>query len=193
MVSRSRPVRGVSAICWALVGLLGGHFLAYLALYPDAHEHADALSRSGHGWLVLAGPAVVLALAVALVAGLVGGHRGGFTGVPFRALAGIQVTAFLSLELGERLLAGLDAAALFHELIGHGLWLVLLIGVGVQLITARIGSTASQALARAAAATPQRPRGQLRAPRVATLIGRLIAASRIGLHGSRAPPRPKLT
>jgi hypothetical protein len=72
-------------------------------------------------------------------------------GVPFRTLATVQVTAFVAIEIGERIASGADHAALSHELFGHAMWVVLLVGIVVQLLMARIGSTASRLVAEAAA------------------------------------------
>jgi hypothetical protein len=180
--------RSLAAIAWALLGLFVGHFLAYLAVYPDAHTHADALSRSGHGWLWIAGPAVAVAAALAVLGGLVGGRRGHTDGVPFRTLALVQITAFVSLELGERIAGGADAPALLHDLFGHALWVVLLVGIVVQLLIARIGSTASRLLAEAAASpVPRRP-----VPRIVTVwlgfVDRPLPSRQRIQPPGRAPP-----
>jgi hypothetical protein len=165
-----------------------GHFLAYRLIYPEAHAHTDALSRSGHGWLWLAGPAVGLACAVALSAGLLGGRRYGPGGVSFRVLAGAQVLAYVSIELGERLASGTNVAGLAHELIDHDLWLVLLVGTVLQLLAAAVGSVISRAVAGAAARRPASMAPTLQLVTLVTLRGRLIPVDPRHVHASRAPP-----
>jgi hypothetical protein len=178
-------LRGVAALAWALVGLLSGHFIAYLAVFPDADIHNDVLTRTGHGWLWIAGPAIAMGLAIAVAAGLVSGRRSGARGVSFRALAAIQVTTFVAIELAER--AAMGADTFLHELFGHGLWIVLIIGIAVQLVTARIGSTASELVAEAARAPKDRP-GR---PRPLTILRDSVVAihdQAQATHHSRGPP-----
>jgi hypothetical protein len=177
--------RAVSALAWGLVGLLCGHLIAYLAVYPDADFHDDVLTRTGHGWLWIAGPAIAMGLAVAVAAGLVSARRSAARGVPFRTLAAIQVTTFVGVELAER--AAMGADAFLHELFGHGLWIVLIIGVAVQLVTARIGSTASELVADAAIAPMSRPAGS-RPPIVLGGVDFVLHALIGHAHHSRAPP-----
>jgi hypothetical protein len=183
----SRP--GLVTIAWAIVGLIGGHTLAYAALYPDRYVRADVLTRTGHDWLWLAGPAVIVALAVAIGAGMLGPQRG--RGIGFTGLARIQVTAFIAVEFGERMAAGMAGTALVSEFFDRGLWLILLIGILVQLITARLGAAASAAVAAAAAAVwagDQPPRPVSR-PRILVVPPpRRPASLPSVIHGARAPP-----
>ena len=180
---------GLLTVAWAIVGLIGGHMLAYAALYPDRYLRADVLTRTGHDWLWLAGPAVIVALAVALGAGMLGPRRG--RGIAFPGLARIQITAFVAVEVGERLVAGMDGAALVRELLEQGFWLILLIGILVQLITARLGAAASTAVAAVAAAVAavERPPRRGGRPRVVNVPSRRRPDSLPSLlPRARAPP-----
>jgi hypothetical protein len=185
MTPQLARMRALAALGWGLVGLLSGHFIAYLAVFPDADVHDDILTRTGHGWLWIAGPAIVMALAIAVAAGLVSGRRGGSRGVPFRTLATIQVTTFVAIELVER--AAMGADTFVHELFGHGLWMVLVVGILVQLVTARVGSTASELLAEAATPRVDRPR-RPRRPTVLPERRFALATRALVLHPGRGPP-----
>ena len=175
---------------WAVVGLLIGHVAAYDLVYPDGHVHAPVLAASGHEWLSLLEPSLVLGVLIAIVAGFIGSRRSHrCREARFRVLAVIQVGAFLGIELLERLGHGLTVADITHELTDHGLWLVLVIGVVAQLSTAWLASAASRSIAEAAQVQAQpRVRVRLR-PRVpASVVDRPVPTRAMRAHGSRAPP-----
>jgi hypothetical protein len=174
---------------WAVVGLLIGHVASYDLVYPDGHVHAEVLAASGHQWLWLLEPSIVLGLVVAVLAGFVGSRGHQRRVARFRMLAGIQVGAFLGIEVAERLAHGVTPTEILHQLTDHGLWLVLVIGVAAQLLTAWFGSAASRFIADAAhqgprrrSALPPRP-GSLR-----PLVSHLASTPVVHAHGSRAPP-----
>jgi hypothetical protein len=174
---------------WAIVGLLIGHVAAYDLVYPDGHVHAQVLDATGHQWLWILEPSLVLGVLIAAIAGLIGSRSGHPREVRFRLLAVIQISAFLGIEVFERLGHGLTLPDITHEFTDHGLWLVLLIGIGAQLLTAWLGSATSRSIADVAAVTslPRRPRtarpGVLRPVTSAPVTPRLHR-----VHGSRAPP-----
>ena len=175
---------------WAVVGLLIGHVASYDLVYPDGHVHAEVLAASGHQWLWLLEPSIILGLVVALLAGFVG-SRGPVRRVArFRLLVVIQVGAFLGIEVAERLAHGVTPTEIIHQLTDHGLWLVIVIGVAAQLLTAWLGSAASRFIANAAqqdAASPGRRGRPARGPAAAHLASR-IAHAWCMRNGSRAPP-----
>ncbi len=73
-----KQVRGTPMLvvfCWAVVGLLIGHVASYDLVYPDGHVHAQVLEASGHQWLWLLEPSVMLGLLIASVAGFVGARE----------------------------------------------------------------------------------------------------------------------
>jgi len=188
---RSRS--GLLATAWALVGVLGGHLLTYALLFPDAHVHDAVLRDSGHAWTGLLGPAVLTAVAVAIALGLLGGARRDQTrGVRFTTLVLIQVGLFAGLELAERIASsGLTIDSLEHNLTGHGLAGILLIGSVIQVVTAWLGSAVSRLVAAVAerlAAAP--PRRRLAHPHLVPVSVSLPAARPVRAHGSRGPPRP---
>jgi hypothetical protein len=151
---------------WAIVGLLFGHMAAYDLVYPDGHVHAQVLASTGHGWLSIVEPSIIVALLIAVVAGLVGSRAGTRRVARFRVLAFIQVGAFLGMELLERLGHGLTAADIGHELVDHGLWLVLLVGVLAQLVTAWLGSAVSRTVAASATSCRRRPHHRIARPAI---------------------------
>jgi hypothetical protein len=188
MIRLGRPLTLLAAIGWAVVGFLAAHQGAYRLVYPDAHVHDAVLTANGHGWLSLASPAVVVALAVAIAAGLAGARRWRHRGVRFAILAGVQIGAYVVIELGERVVSGADGRVLLHEVRDHGFWLTLLVGCALQVLTAWLGSAASRLVARAAeripATTPHRPV----APGVTPIVDRVVAPPRRRAHRTRAPP-----
>ena len=175
---------------WAVVGLLIGHVAAYDLVYPDGHVHAAVLAASGHEWLWLLEPSVVVGLLVAIVAGFLGSRRSHHhREARFRVLAAIQVGAFLGIELLERLGHGLTVSDILHELTAHGLWLVIVIGIGAQLLTAWLGSAASRSIAGAAhVPAPPRIHRPSRPHILASVAGRPVPAQTVRANHSRAPP-----
>lgn len=178
---------------WAVVGLLIGHVASYDLVYPDGHVHAEVLAASGHQWLWLLEPSVILGFLVAIAAGFLGSRSARPREARFRVLATIQISAFLGIELMERLGHGVTPTEITHELFDHGLWLVVAIGVGAQLLTAWLGSAVSRFVA-AAASAPERPRTAIpsRPGILPTIADRPRRTPRMRAHGSRAPPRTLL-
>jgi hypothetical protein len=191
MSRRPRPTRAALAVAWALIGVLGGHTVTYGLLFPDLHIQEEILAESGHAWLAIMPPAIVVALAVAIVLGLLtSSGRGGSRGVRFAALAAIQVSLFGSMELAERFASGMTLDTLAHQLIDHRLALILLVGALLQLVTAWLGSALSRAVAavgrRMRAVSPRR-RGAI--PQLLPASVPVPAARPVRAHGSRGPPR----
>jgi hypothetical protein len=187
-----RSAAVVVAVAWAIAGVLVAHVLAYRVVFPDAHAHAQALEASGHAWLSLLGPLLVTSVATAVAIGWLDGRRWGGRGPRFVTLLVIQVAGFVAIELAERLLAGSDAAALWHDLLHHGLAQVLLVGIVAQAVTAWLGSRTGAAVASLAAARPRRPRRRVRADFVTSTPGRRPTFGRVRVHGPRAPPPSSL-
>jgi len=108
--------------------------------------------------------------------------------VRFRLLVAIQVTAFIVMELGERVIAGYTAPDLWHALVDHGLWLVLAVGIVAQVVSAWFGSAASRAIA-AATTTRSLVLGRSRSLShvIAPSHEDVVRWSPIGWRG-RAPP-----
>jgi len=174
---------------WAVVGLLIGHVASYDLVYPDAHVHAQVLEASGHQWLWLLEPSIILGLLVAVLAGFVGSRSSRRRDVRFRVLAAIQISAFLAIEVTERLGNGIHPDEMLHQVTDHGLWLVLVIGIGAQLLTAWLGSAASRWVAEVAQATTTPPATHPLRPGILSGIARRAATTPIvRAHGSRGPP-----
>jgi hypothetical protein len=179
----------VATVGWAVIGLLVGHVAAYDLVFPDAHVHAAALAESGHAWMGMVQPTLLLALGFVAIGGWLAARTSGPRDVRFRRLLALQVAAFVAVELGERALAGHSALDLWHALADHGLWLILLVGILAQAVTAWFGSLASRGLAGATEDIPaSRPRHARRATIIAIPL-RSMAAGRLPRpRQSRAPP-----
>ena len=118
-------------------GLVLGHWLAYAIGMPQAHARDELLRSTGHDYLPYATQVALLAGAIGLV-GLFLRRltrreaRGPFAG-DVAKLAAVQAGAFLTMEIGERLLSG----ASLHDLTYGPL---LALGLGVQLVLAVAGA-----------------------------------------------------
>jgi hypothetical protein len=186
---RSRAWSDLVTVGWALVGVLGGHVLTYALLYPDRRTHDAVLAESGHGWTAMLGPAVLLAVVVASGLAFLRRDATPARGVRFAFLATVQLGLFVTLELGERVGAGLTLDSLGHHLVHHGLSQILVVGVLIQVVAAWFGSALSRLVAVAA-----REPGSARTPVVArsrALVAvrtRARAMAPVLAHGCRAPP-----
>ena len=183
-----RPTGLLVAVGWAVAGLLGGHVVTYQILFPDAHAQAEALEATGHGWLALLGPALVIALLVALASGLLGRQRARGRGVRFAMLALVQVGFFLALELAERFGGGYSPWLLDHQIRAHALLQILLLGSVIQLACAWLGSAASRLVATVARPTGLRPRRRLAIPHLLAPRSLLPVPRTLRANGSRGPP-----
>lgn len=141
-------LRLVTLLVMGSVGAVAGHALGYWAAHPLAHERDAVLEASGHGYLDMA-------IAVALVAGLMAllgefaigllGRRDSLAVGEKRwrvaaALALVQTSAFIVVEVAERILSGLDAFAVMAEpafWVGVPLQVVIAAGVTLLLTLAR--------------------------------------------------------
>jgi len=130
----------------ALGGVLLGHTVAYRLLIPDAHTRALELAASGHGYLSGANVVGLVAAVVALAALFLGGVLRTNDAAPQRLalrLVGFQMTAFLAMELLERIASGGGA---------QHLPAVLLIGLPVQAMIAVLVALVARSLLRVASA-----------------------------------------
>ena len=159
MNARRRPaVLGV-----AVGGVLAGHWLTYLAVSPVSHARETLLSDTGHAYLRLAND-VGLLVVVAAFAGIFLGRltRANLDtgGAVSRRIVGLQVGAFIALEVLERVTAGVPLTSLTHHLL-------LPVGITVQVGVGLLASAAIRWLLRLAdrvasavavgAAAPARP------------------------------------
>jgi hypothetical protein len=122
----------------AAADVLAGHWLTYLVTVPDARARAAALAATGHGYLSLVGELVTVLAALSIAAVFVGALVDAGAGPrPGRALAlrlsAIQVTAFCSMEVLERVMAGSPVGALARSS-------VLPVGVAANVGVAMLGA-----------------------------------------------------
>ncbi|HUH08522.1 MAG TPA: hypothetical protein VML96_12055 [Egibacteraceae bacterium] len=165
-------------------GVVLGHLAAYGLAHPHAAARDEALAGHGH-FTQLALAAVVLGLVGAGWAA-VRDRRGRPVDLNWRRLAAWQLIGFAGLEVGERVIGGLGAAAAAGE---PALW----IGLAAQLPSAALVAIAVRAFPMLAAAVagpiasllPWRPPGVPIAPMCAAR-GRTDRRGRPAIP--RAPP-----
>jgi hypothetical protein len=160
--------RRLATMCVAVGGVLAGHWLTYLAVAPMAGPRAAILHETGHTYLGMANDLALVAALAAMATMFVGqltdpapaGLLEGITGRVVR----FQVSAFVALEVLERLTAGSPLAELIHSGI-------LPIGIAAQVGIAYLAARAIRLLIRTA-------------DRVADALGRAAAPP------SRVAPGP---
>jgi hypothetical protein len=118
-------------------GLLIGHWLAYALVAPQARARDELLAATGHGYLPYATQVAMLAgtlgLAGLFLAGLTrSGARRSLAG-DAGLLVAVQSTAYITMEVGERLVSGASLADLSHGPL-------LAIGLAVQVVVASAGA-----------------------------------------------------
>jgi hypothetical protein len=188
--------RRFTTLSVAAAGVLAGHWLTYLVSVPDANARAATLAATGHGYLSLAGELVTLLAALTVAAVFVGALVDAGSGPrPGRALAvrlsAIQVSAFVAMEVLERVVAGAPVGALFR---GAILPVGVFANVGVALLGAivlRWVLRAADRVADAAAAGSAAP--VLRRPTLLLMLP--VAPARPSLLElaavpARGPPSP---
>lgn len=179
----------VATVGWAVIGMLVGHVAAYDLVFPDAHAHAAALGDSGHAWMGMLQPTLLVALGLVVLGGWLAARSDGPREVRFRRLLALQVAAFVAVELAERALAGYTPLDLWHALADHGLWLILVVGIVAQGITAWLGSLAGRSLAAATMSMPAATQRRAHRPPLVAIRLRPLAAGRHPRpRQSRAPP-----
>lgn len=155
MTRRTRALRTGAVAGIAAAGLLFGHFLGYLTVFPESGHRAHVLGATGHSYLPRAGVAAAAAGAAGLVAVAALGALGSKRRCRPRPrlmrsaalLAAIQVGGFIALEISERAASGSD----FGD-VGPLLWL----GALGQILVACLGALVLRAVYRAARAVAQR-------------------------------------
>ncbi len=121
----------------AAAGTVLGHWLAYLIAIPATPTRAGVLSRSGHGYWLLA---VQVGMALAAIGLALLAVRRLRTRAPqpsttfaFHRLVLYQASLFVGVEIVERLIVGVPMSQLF----GHD---VLVLGLLVQVVVAALGA-----------------------------------------------------
>jgi hypothetical protein len=179
-------------LAWSLVGLIGGHQAAYLAVYREPRIVVEALGATGHGWMWLAPLFCFSAALVALVVGFRGSDPVRSFRWRFAALATIQVLTFVALEAAERLTTGADASRVARDLVAGPDAPVLVVGAVLQVLTAAVLALASRLVDRLASALRERLRSRRRvvaAPfRLPAGISALADLVPAGPGAARAPP-----
>lgn len=177
---------GMAALAGAAMVL--AHWIAYVIAVPDGHARAHVLSSTGHDhWLYVAAVALgagVFGIGAFVRARLADGARSSFRYAATR-LVSLQIVAFMSLELAERLLTGHGVMDLMGEP-------VIAIGVVAQIVVALIGAVLLSGVAHVVArirATRFRP--SVTTPTVrfsSSSVAAPIVALAAGGLGLRGPP-----
>jgi len=176
------------------VGVLLGHWLAYAVAFPATAERQHVLADTGHAyWLTAVRLSVVLVVVgLAVVVGrLAGADHADSAGerltILSRRLTGVQVGAFVAMELIERLVNGSPLG----DLLDHK---VFFLGLAAQVVVACAGAVVLLWFGRAAEAVVEtlrrdplpRPRPPATTSRRRSALGRLPALA--GAAGVRGPP-----
>ena len=176
-----------------LGGLLGGHWLGYRLAIPDAHNRADALAHSGHGYLGSA-PLALTTSVLVLIAALIFRALAGFRGQPGRAAASptivlLSPAAFVIQEHVERLVhtGQVPWTAALQPTFLVGLALQLPFALAALLIAWALDS-AAHAVGRALAAAAPRPLLPVFVPLPAYVTAAPRPAGLARGYGERAPP-----
>lgn len=186
MSARRRPaVLGV-----AVGGVLAGHWLTYLAVSPISPAREALLHDTGHAYLGLAkdvGVMVVLAAFAAIFLGRL--TRASLdAGAAFtRRIVGLQVGAFIAMEVLERVTAGVPLTSLtYHLLLPVGITVQIGVGLLASAVIRwlmRLADRVASAIAIGAAA-PAHP-----VPVFAIPTGAFVPAGReLFATGVRGPP-----
>lgn len=133
----------------SIAGAVFGHTLAYALSYPERMSRQSVLRVTGHAyWHAAVSAAVVSALWFGIIhlRRHVGAGRSGVrlverAGLTFAALAILQLSVFVGMEVSERIAAGAPIATVLDH---H----VLVIGVGIQLLVAAALTVTSVLLGR---------------------------------------------
>jgi len=181
--------RAVSLVGLGAAGLVGGHAIAYALAVPDVHHRSALVAQTGHGYLPsLSWVAAALGLG-AVVAAVGAGYLQRGRGAAGRLrrtvlrLVPVQVGAFASLEVLERLVAGAPLGTFSPRL--------AVIGVITQVVVSVVAAILLVGLRRVGEALAREPR--LMAPRAISERLAVIADQRGGLSRRwagrvRAPP-----
>ena len=191
-MSERRYLRDLPTFAFAFVGLIVGHLLSYLIAIPDPTRRATVLADSGHAYLHLAGDvAVILGFAAAVTVGLRAVAERDGTDLPSTAhlawrLGALQAGAFISMELGERLVSGSGFGELFADhFFGIGILVQVVIATAGALLLRLIGRVAVR-IADALARPPRRRPAVIRWVRSDS--SRPPRPAFAGIVSARAPP-----
>lgn len=156
---RSAIARLISFGGLALAGLVGGHALGYAIALPDPLHRAAVIAETGHGYLPSVSWSAVVCGLAALIAGVAAGYLHVGSSETLRRTGGrvvfMQITAFVLIEIVERLASGASLGTLSPSLLVVGATVQLLVGLVVALLLVglrRVGATIRVQLRVAAAA-----------------------------------------
>jgi hypothetical protein len=183
--------RRLATMCVAVGGVLAGHWLTYLVVAPIAASRVAILHETGHAYIGMANDFALVAALAGMATMFVGqltnpapaGLLEGITGRVVR----FQVSAFVALEVLERLTAGSPLAELIHTGI-LPIGIAAQVGIGYLAARAirslmRTADRVAEALGRAAVPPPWVAPGSLHPEPVFVPAERHLSAT-----GVRGPP-----
>jgi hypothetical protein len=159
MLRRARRIDVVIVAALALAGVGLAHVLEYLLLVPDHQQRQELLAATGHQYLPSALGAVSFLAFLAVAVVFLAAFRRSATPGPattsrhdlVRVLPCAQALAFLALEVGERLAAGVSLGDLGPVLL-LGLPLQVVVGIAAAALLALL-DRAGERLGRCVAGT----------------------------------------
>jgi len=197
-VTRSRTLRWAPLAGIGSVGVMAGHWLAYVAGVSGSGLRSEILAQTGHSYWQFVLKVVALMATVGL--GAVVARRTGrrwqtdssrverWSFVATRLIV-LQVIGFCGMETAERVAVGAPLSGMFaHRL--------LLLGLAFQVLTAVVGALLLTGFERGVVRVVRALRGRRRRPAAVAevirvpfrpvVIRRLVVA---GAAGPRSPPR----
>jgi hypothetical protein len=176
---------------FAIAGIVGAHFAAYLVTVPDPHARRAALEVSGHRYWPLVIAAGVVALGVSLIVltrrianshSVTSGNAGRFWFFVLRLFA-LQVLGFVALEAAEWTFVAVHPLA---ELIAEPAFIV---GLALQIAVAFVGALVIVAFSRAIEFVCARLRSRSRTHDGYAWQPRELSLASSSVMSGPAPPR----
>ena len=179
---KARVLKPVATFSWVVIATLLAHVLSYRLAFTDAHTRHHMLEASGHGWISMLWPALITA-ALAAVAGTWISARSKPSSSSSLRLLISGITAYVLIELSERVMHMGVSHELWHNLSSVGGWLPIVLGVLILCALAPLLILCRDAIAAAAnrRTEPVFPAVSYR------LSGDQVVAGRA--QGSQAAPR----
>ncbi len=179
---KARALRPVTTFSWVAIATLLAHVVSYRLAFTDVHTRHHMLEASGHGWTSMLWP-VLIAATFAAVVGTWSTSRVKASSSSSVRLLVSGISAYVLIELSERVMHMGVSHELWHNLSSVGGWLPIVLGVLILCALAPVLILCRDAIAAAAnrRTEPVFPAVSYR------LSGDQVVAGRA--QGSQASPR----